>query len=285
MLPTFIIAGATKAGTTSLYEYLKPHPEICMALIKEPCFFTRKRHASSYNNGLTWYENLFSHCGTAKERGEASTVYMIRDDSAALIYKALPDIKLIFMLRDPVDRMYSQFWSDKKLKGIKLDNFEKLVAKNHPFIQEFLYNSRYEIHLKRFLSIFPMDQIFVYLFDDMILNPQKFLQTVYKNLDVNPNFFPPNIHKIYNPTQTFKLSFLQNWLWRFGWVILNQNLSPKQLSILKKIRGLVFNLNTQPIQKPPLSFETRQMLVQEFEGTISFVEEFLDRPIPDWRRV
>jgi len=283
MLPTFIIAGATKAGTTSLYEYLKPHPEVCMALIKEPCFFTRDRRASSYSNGLSWYENLFAHCNVKNARGEASTVYMVREDSAELIFKTLPNITLIFMLRDPTNRMYSQFWSDIKLKGLKPGNFEDLVNANHPLIQELFYNSQYDIHLKRFMNFFPRDQMHIYLFEDMINNTKEFLQTLYKDIGVNPHFLPPNLNKIYNPTRTFRLSVLQKWLWKFGWVVINKDLSPWQLYILKTMRGWVFKLNTKPIQKPPLSKHIRQKLVLNFEETISFVEEQLNRPLPDWR--
>jgi len=168
MLPTFIIAGANKAGTTSLYEYLKLHPNICMSRVKEPCFFTNHPITSTYNNGIEWYQKLYSSCEMETTRGEASTVYMGSEDSAYLIHKTIPEVSLVFILRDPVDRMYSQYWSDKKLKGLVIRDFEDLVERQHPFIKELFNNSRYDLHLKRFMNYFPMNQLHIYLFDDLV---------------------------------------------------------------------------------------------------------------------
>ena len=126
MLPTFIIAGAGKSGTTALWAYLNQHPEICMSRIKEPMFFTNLlgyRQGGSieapvyegrYKSGLEWYEKLFAKCCQKRALGEASTAYMYAKDAAGLIKKTLPEVKLIFLLRNPVDRLYSNYWQERK---------------------------------------------------------------------------------------------------------------------------------------------------------------------------
>ena len=66
MLPTFIIAGAAKSGTTAIHEILDTHPEVCMSWMKGPTYFTREVPRARYHKGLDWYESLFKGCGEAK---------------------------------------------------------------------------------------------------------------------------------------------------------------------------------------------------------------------------
>ena len=74
MVPTFIVAGATKSGTTALGEYLNDHPQVCMSWMKEPNFFTEEIPVTRYKNGFSWYQSLFDNCGQAKAIGEVSQV-------------------------------------------------------------------------------------------------------------------------------------------------------------------------------------------------------------------
>jgi hypothetical protein len=284
MLPTFIIAGATKSGTTSLWEYLNSHPEVCMAGIKEPCFFTQERIESTFSNGMDWYKNLFSGCSDAKAVGEASTVYMIREDSATLIHQFLPDVRLIFLLRDPVERLYSQYWSQQLLEGIRLGNFPDMLKERHPFIEEILYNSRYDHHLNRFFKFFDQDQISVLLFDDLKNSPGPLLREIYATVGVDSNFTPPNIGNLYNPARMAKSPTLQKWMWKLNWAVMKINLRPWQYGILKKIRNVIFRFTTQEKEQNPIPAEVRRELIKELAKTIEFVENYLDRPLPEWRQ-
>ena len=72
MLPTFMVAGAAKAGSTAIWEYLRPHPEICMAWMKEPNFFTREGRQSGNHKGIDWYQSLFHNCEDARAIGDVS---------------------------------------------------------------------------------------------------------------------------------------------------------------------------------------------------------------------
>ena len=158
-LPTFIIAGAPKCGTTALWNYLNEHPEVCMARIKEPRFFSQmpgeldKKTIGSgplrsgyFNRGINWYQSLFDSCQQLKARGEASTYYFSAIDSPILIESLIPKVRLIFILRDPVKRLYSHYWQEYKL-GLGMPSFEDMVRDNHPRFQYYSYVSSYKINL------------------------------------------------------------------------------------------------------------------------------------------
>ena len=107
MLPTFIVIGAMKCGTNSLHRYLKLHPQICMSSTKEPNYFVEEKN---YAEGIDWYQSLFKD--STKALGECSTNYSKRpffQGVAQRIQAVLPDVKLIYLLRDPVERIISHY--------------------------------------------------------------------------------------------------------------------------------------------------------------------------------
>jgi hypothetical protein len=107
MLPTFIVIGAMKSGTTSLYYYLSEHPEIGMSSQKETDFFIAE---NNYERGLTWYESLFD--GSSKARGEASPNYTkghLFPGVPARMSDVVPEAKLIYLARDPIERLVSHY--------------------------------------------------------------------------------------------------------------------------------------------------------------------------------
>lgn len=106
MLPNFLIVGAARAGTTSLYYYLKQHPDVFMSPKKEIDFFDVDKN---FEKGLDWYERYFEGYTGQKAIGEASPLYMYLEKVPKRIAKVIPDVKLIFILRNPVDRAYSHY--------------------------------------------------------------------------------------------------------------------------------------------------------------------------------
>ena len=105
--PDFIIIGAAKSGTTTLYQYLCRHPQIYMSTPKEPDFFSLDMN---YHKGIEWYESLFDGAKPEQICGEASTTYSRwhqHPKAAERISQYLPKVKLIYIMRHPVDRAYS----------------------------------------------------------------------------------------------------------------------------------------------------------------------------------
>src|SRR5207244_732601 len=109
VLPNFLMIGSMKAGTTSLYEYLRTHPQVFMSERKELDYFT-----TGIDRGLDrdWYEGCFERADGARAVGEASTGYTkfpTHRDVAARVAALLPDVRLIYMIRNPIERMRSQW--------------------------------------------------------------------------------------------------------------------------------------------------------------------------------
>jgi hypothetical protein len=106
-LPEFMIIGAAKAGTTALNEYLSQHPQIFMCPLKEPQFFSTD---VIYERGLAWYEGLFADAKSGQICGEASTSYTFFPSTPLTpqrIHQAIPNVKLIYLIREPVSRIQS----------------------------------------------------------------------------------------------------------------------------------------------------------------------------------
>ncbi|MGQ9662575.1 MAG: sulfotransferase domain-containing protein [Kiritimatiellia bacterium] len=106
-LPNFLIVGAPKAGTTSLFDYLGQHPEVYTPPVKEPCFFSSGLPA--FTHDLAEYEALFAGQTTQTAIGEASTTYLYDPDAARRIHDLLPEARIIIMLRNPAERAYSEW--------------------------------------------------------------------------------------------------------------------------------------------------------------------------------
>ena len=193
LLPNLIIGGAPKAGTSSLYHYLKAHPSICMSIPKEPYFFT-----ANYSKGLTWYHSVFQEYQNQKIIGEASTKYLTQAvTTAPRIKKHLPNVKLIFILRNPVGRFMSDYWYAVKLGQIKHSQKrlkDLITGKNDmpsfwnqemSFYNWFKKRGKYEEQLPLFYDRFPDHQIKVVFFEDLKLNQNAILQSIYRFLEID----------------------------------------------------------------------------------------------------
>ena len=131
VLPNFLIIGVSRSGTTSLYNYLTQHPSVAPALIKEVYFFDR-----SYKRGLAWYRSFFPtvlekyYSTTVKKKefitGEATPCYIFHPHVPRRVFKTIPGIKLIVLLRNPVDRAYS-FYHHNLRRGLESLSFEEAI--------------------------------------------------------------------------------------------------------------------------------------------------------------
>ena len=111
-----MIIGASKCGTTSLWEYLNRHPDVFWTDPKEPMYFNQE---SNYSQGIEWYANLFARAGEKTAIGEATTSYSYAPHTADIpqrIHRLLPECKLIYMLRPPVARTYSHYVQELQIR-------------------------------------------------------------------------------------------------------------------------------------------------------------------------
>jgi len=124
MLPNFLIVGAQKAGTSSMVIYLSEHPDVSVPLNEIHFFDIDER----YKKGLKWYEKHFKKWNGQKAIGEKTPIYMYLEKVPARIAKDLPNIKLIFMLRNPTDRAWSNYWMRVR-KGREFLSFREVLDK------------------------------------------------------------------------------------------------------------------------------------------------------------
>lgn len=292
-LPTFLLAGAGKSGTSTLARWLEAHPEVGMASLKEPGFFSREPgwrdggppHAATQSGrfelGLDWYRELFAGREGARARGEASTIYMPARDAPELIAEVVPDVRLLFILRDPVARLYSHYWQERR--HWRLPAFAELVESRHPRFERYLEVSRYDRHLERFLDRFPRDRVVILLHDDLVADPEGLAERLWEVVGVSPGFRPPAPGRRVNAARAPRVALVER--------LLGASLGRRWVSAVPgwlrrpvgRLRRGLSRLNSRAVRYPPLDPDLRAELVDELGDTISRIEVLLDRGLPSWR--
>jgi Sulfotransferase domain len=184
-LPTFIVIGAMKAGTTSLYQYLRHHDQIYMSRIKELDFFVAERN---WSRGLEWYRRQFTGAGDALALGEASTLYTMRPEFEGVperIARVLPDVRLIYVVRDPIARMRSHY-QHRVMTGTETAAPEVALLEDRTY----LACSRYAMQLERYLDHFPRERILLITSDALHDDRTATVQSVYRFLGVDADQVP-----------------------------------------------------------------------------------------------
>ncbi|NVO23000.1 sulfotransferase family protein [Donghicola mangrovi] len=179
-LPDFIIIGAMKSGTTTLYDYLSKHPDIVMSRKKETDFFVKEKN---WKKGLDWYSNQFKAGG--KILGEASPNYTKQRDFTGVperIFGVCPRVRFIYILRDPVQRAISQYQHSFLQEKQKSNSADYWCEENYSHI---LDASRYGTQLLCYLKFFPLDRFLFIDFCDLIKNPQTTINLVTEHIGVD----------------------------------------------------------------------------------------------------
>lgn len=182
--PTFLVIGAMKCGTTSLYDLLALHPQVGMSAEKEPAFFCGGEY---YSRGWAWYESLFAHAAGRQAIGEASTSYTKKfsyPGTAERIARELPDVRLIYVVRHPLERIESQ-WIHGVHAGWHPASFGR--ALDDPALID---PSRYWSQINAYREYFPDERILVLFFDDFKADPLAFVSRCYTFVGVDCTFTP-----------------------------------------------------------------------------------------------
>lgn len=159
-LPTFIVIGAAKCGTTSLATYLARHPEVFVTEPKEPGFFDDRNRRD-----IDWYRGLFASGNDLPSRGEASTTYTrfpTFDGVPARMHAIVPEVKLIYLIRDPFERIESHY-----LMRLRRGQTEGSLASVITRKSEYVEISQYGMQLSKYLEHFDRSQLLVMRLEDM----------------------------------------------------------------------------------------------------------------------
>lgn len=206
MMPNFIIIGAARSGTTSVYQYLRQHPQICMSRIKETNYFAylaSQVRGSRIVPQVAWqvtsradYEALFQARKMHLAIGEASPFYFFAPGVPALIKETLPEIQLIAILRDPVERAHSAYIKNLA-EGFEARSFRKAIEEetqgNNPAVTSATYYVRaglYHHLLSCYLEYFDRTQLQIYFHEDLAESPAAFMRSIFTYLGVDANFTP-----------------------------------------------------------------------------------------------
>jgi hypothetical protein len=207
-LPNFLIIGAPKCGTTSVYHYLRQHPDVFMPDRKEPKFFAYEGGMPLFNSpdggerdtvvtSIEAYRALFDGVTTERAVGEASTTYLYWPDAVHRIHRYLPNPKLIAILRNPVERAYSNFLHQRRWGREPVGDFAaalraepERIAQNWGPFWHYLAQGRYRSQLERYHRVFERKSIRVYLYDDLVRDPLALLRDIFRFLEVDDAFVP-----------------------------------------------------------------------------------------------
>ena len=252
--PNLFIVGAPKCGTTFLYHYLKQHPEIFFPDFKEPHFFGSDliRKNGAYDLNIDEYQNLFN--SDKKIIGEASTFYIFSKTAAQEIYNFNPNSKIIIMLRDLVDLVYSMhsqfvFSGDeviedfKEALGLEGDRLNGMKIPNQTTVVNKLFYTQNILDLPKsidsFIHYFKRENIQFVLLDDIKNNPEKVYSKILTFLNIDSTINIPNF-KVINKNKSYKSKFIRNFIKKYsiGLGKLRSRFTKKPLGIVKSIELL-----------------------------------------------
>jgi hypothetical protein len=298
-LPTFLIIGAAKSGTTSLYHYLRQHPEVFMPAVKEPRYFAYADdppamegpgdRASNEAAGAvyTWdaYRALFEDTDDAQVAGEASVNYLYSPSAPRRIAERLPDATLVAVLRNPVERAYSHFLhlvrsGREPLRDFTaaLDAEDERRETGWEWSWHYAAMGHYAEQLERYLDRFDRDQLVLYRFEAFKDDPAGVTQDLYRRLGVDPSF-EPDTSLAHAKTGVPKSSRFQQFLHnpdhplrRWSRSILSEEVRFRILTMLK-------NLN---LAKPPMPPAARRRLATRYRDDVRRLEEIMNEDLSDW---
>jgi len=292
--PNFIIIGAMKAATTSLYTYIKQHPDIFMSYIKEPMFFNNLKSEKAYIvkgrskkkiKTFEKYFELFKKANHEQSIGEASPAYMYDQNCPTLIKEYLPNTKIIAILRQPVKRAYSNFLHARRADKEPISIFKEAfnaegdrISNNWGPLYHYKSQGLYYKQLVRYYNLFPKNQIKIILFEDLIKNPALTSQEIFCFLNVDATFIP-------NTSKKANISGVPKGV--VGWIIMKlrkYNLIPNiefsKILPSSIIRFILRNIYSEPKK---ISKElVKEITTKHYTEDIKKLEKLIGKNLSHW---
>ena len=296
-LPEFLIIGAARAGTTALHSYLRQNPSIFMPAAKEPNFFSFEGEALNYkgpgadyvNNSVTnieKYTALFSDAAPGSIRGEASPLYLFSERAPERIYHHIPQVRMVVVLRNPIDQALSHYLYAVKQRIEPLEDFaaaleaedDRLAAGWQPM---FGYSRfpRYAEQLSRYFNLFDRNQFLIRPYEDFQNDPQGLISDITKFIGADTGFHP-NMSSQPNAGGVPRNRLFQDFLMKPNPVTgLIARVLPQEMKWKIRDRLSQFNLRRGIEMSPRARAILRERLLPEIEE----LEHLLDRDLSAWR--
>lgn len=288
-----MIVGAAKAGTSSLTRYLGQHPSICICI----CICTHKQLEMNYfvvdKNYLQGYKkNYIRYFGNCKTEdvvilGKSVGIMYLRE-AVKRLHAHNPDVHVIAVLRNPVERAYSAFWYEKRMGRENLTTFEEAIEADKTRLREDSLNWRHCVYLDRgiyhsqieaLFDFFQKEQVHVFLFDDLKKDPVNVCRAIFKSVALD-DFVPDtgnrfNRAAIARSEKVARFLSLDNPAKRFVRYLIPDGIA---YFLKKKIR----NMNKKEFAPPPMNSETRALLIEFFKHHNEILGKMLGLDLSRW---
>jgi hypothetical protein len=308
--PNFLIIGAAKSGTTALWHYLRQHPEIYMPQTKHTRFFAfevenpsfrgpapRMRGPAGVRTDVPYaitdidaYRALFDGVTSESAIGEASHSYLYQPQAARRIRNYAPNMKLIAILRNPAERAFSHYRQMVRDGREPITDFAQALAEEGARISDhwwpdfhYVQIGLYSRQLRRYFDLFERDQIKIYLYEDLNLNPSRVLQDTFRFLGVDGSFVPEATAR-YNVSGVPRNKALHSFLQKLRRIRpLSERCIPAvQYQRLVRIGSYLHNRN---LVKARLSPESHKQVIDEyFREDLVELQKLIQRDLSVWLR-
>ena len=281
----FICVGIQKSGTSTLHDILQQHPDIALPTYKETHFF---RDSEKFDKGIDSYFNYFSN-PTKPFLVEIDPEYAYFEECAKRIKNTLGTIKIIFILRNPVDRAYSHYLMTKG-RGLEKLSFKEAILKEQNRLNthynkiHYSYISRgfYSEQIRRFETIFGEENIQIYFFEDLVNNTQKVIADILEFTKIPSFEFDFTIKS--NVASQAKSKTLRDFIYKPNPI---KKAIGKLIPIKSwkdKLAHTVASINKKPLKKKPLSpIEKKEIYQQFYRKEITELEKKYNRNLSHWK--
>jgi Sulfotransferase domain len=298
--PNLFLVGAPKCGTTALYEYLRPHPNIFMSGIKEPHFFATDLAGYREVQTEEAYAGLFAESRPEHlVLGEASVYYLRSSVALERIQAYNPQAKIIAMFRNPVDMVYSLhsqllYWSEEvvgdfetawRLQERRRLGLDLPPESRSPLLVQYGEVGRFGTQAQRVLSLFPKAQVKLIVYDDFTASPRKMYDEVIEFLGI-PHDQRTEFPRI-NENKRARMTWLRDF-YRKPPQLLHGAVRGFKRAVgsktLSTVRQKIVDLNTVKEHRAPLPPKFRAELVEFFRPEVALLSRILDRDLSQWER-
>lgn len=273
--PTFLIIGAMKAATSTVSAYLEDHPEVyCVPKLEQNYF----GHDSIYEKGPEWYLSFFDETDGYKHRGEGSNFYSARalyPNAAERIFALNPDVKIFYMVRDPIKRIISAYIQRRADSG---DDVPPTVdAAVTELREEFVGQSQYNHNIEPYKNLFPRQNIFIGFMEDLSADGEAFFQQLCSFLEIK---YTPSQRGHVNPSAGKKLP---NQLY----TKLNSSPIVRSAKLLapKALKSAVKNMMMKDASSPDIALSPGVLanVLETLEGDSREILKYAGKPQDFWK--
>lgn len=286
IIPNLFVVGAMKSGTTTICSYLAEHPDIFICDPKEPMHFAAE---VPWQKGNSEYLRLYEGAGNVRYLVDGSTNYTKRpiyDGVAKRIHDFNPDSKIVYFMRDPVERFVSEY-RHVAASGREMDSPRAAIAKRSTY----LVNSHYAYQIRPYLDLFGETQVFIETFETLRDRPLETCRRIFQWLGIDDEFTPPSVGAAFNAGVTEATVVDQtSWTWRTMEYLrgnpIAELLVPSRLRLWYRstmIPNRTFRFNDDTFHSQ--IDEIRPLLVSIMKPWVREIEELTGRSFPEWATV